>query len=73
MSCDWWLAPYSSLIGQNLVTEELVTVAKIEFLESHLPYHSAVFHYIVLVYLQVPATAVVLKIETIGIGKKDCL
>lgn len=38
---------------QNLVTEELVTVAKIEFLESHLPYHSAVFHYIVLVYLQV--------------------
>ena len=48
-----WLE-YSSLIGQNLVTEELVTVAKIEFLESHLPYHSAVFHYIVLVYLQVP-------------------
>ena len=47
-----WLE-YSSLIGQNLVTEELVTVAKIEFLESHLPYHSAVFHYIVLVYLQV--------------------
>ena len=26
---------------------------KIEFLESHLPYHTAVFHYIVLVYLQV--------------------
>ena len=51
-----WLE-YSSLIGQNLVTEELVTVAKIEFLESHLPYHSAVFHYIVLVYLQVPAAA----------------
>ena len=48
-----WLE-YSPLIGQNLVTEELVTVAKIEFLESHLPYHSAVFHYIVLVYLQVP-------------------
>ena len=26
---------------------------KIEFLESHLPYHTAVFHYIVLVHLQV--------------------
>ena len=72
MSCDWWLAPYSSLIGQNLVTEELVTVAKIEFLESHLPYHSAVFHYIVLVYLQVPATAVVLKIRRSKLLAKKC-
>ena len=33
--------------------ENLVTVTKIEFLESHVPYHAAVFHYIVLVYLQV--------------------
>ena len=28
-------------------------MTKIEFLESHVPYHTAVFHYIVLVYLQV--------------------
>ena len=68
-----WLE-YSSLIGQNLVTEELVTVAKIEFLESHLPYHSAVFHYIVLVYLQVPRP-LVLETETSGIkcGYKNTL
>ena len=33
--------------------EDLVTVTKIEFLESHVPYHAAVFHYIVLVYLKV--------------------
>ena len=33
--------------------EDLVTVTKIEFLESHVPYHAAVFHYIVLVHLQV--------------------
>ena len=38
---------------QNLSTEEMVQVKRIEFLESHLPYHTAVFHYIVLVYLQV--------------------
>jgi len=31
----------------------MVQVKRIEFLESHLPYHTAVFHYIVLVYLQV--------------------
>ena len=33
--------------------EDLVTVTKIEFLESHVPYHAAVFHYIVLVHLKV--------------------
>ena len=33
--------------------EDLVTVTKIEFLESQVPYHAAVFHYIVLVYLKV--------------------
>ena len=38
---------------QNLSTEDMVQVKRIEFLESHLPYHTAVFHYIVLVYLQV--------------------
>ena len=38
---------------QSLLVEDLVTVTKIEFLESHVPYHAAVFHYIVLVYLQV--------------------
>ena len=38
---------------QNLSMEHSVEVTKIEFLESHVPYHSAIFHYIVLVYLQV--------------------
>lgn len=38
---------------QSLLMEDLVTVTKIEFLESHVPYHAAVFHYIVLVHLQV--------------------
>ena len=38
--------------------ENLVTVTKIEFLESHVPYHTAVFHYIVLVYLQVRITKI---------------
>ena len=37
---------------QNLCMEHCVEVTKIEFLESHVPYHSAIFHYIVLVYLQ---------------------
>ena len=38
---------------QNLNMENMVEVTKIEFLESHMPYHAAIFHYIVLVYLQV--------------------
>ena len=37
----------------HLSQDERIQVNKIEFLESHLPYHTAVFHYIVLVYLQV--------------------
>ena len=37
----------------HLCQDERIQVNKIEFLESHLPYHTAVFHYIVLVYLQV--------------------
>ena len=47
---------------QSLMMEELVTVTKIEFLESHVPYHAAVFHYIVLVHLQVRATFIAEKI-----------
>ena len=38
----------------HLSQDQRIQVNKIEFLESHLPYHTAVFHYIVLVYLQVP-------------------
>ena len=37
----------------HLSQDGRIQVNKIEFLESHLPYHTAVFHYIVLVYLQV--------------------
>ena len=37
----------------HLSQDERIQVNKIEFLESHLPYHTAVFHYIVLVHLQV--------------------
>ena len=41
----------------HLSQDERIQVNKIEFLESHLPYHTAVFHYIVLVYLQVEDSA----------------
>ena len=40
-------------IYQNLCQEETVQVLKVEFLESHVPDHTAVFHYLVLVFLQV--------------------
>ena len=38
---------------QDLSSDQRLQVTKIEFLESHVPYHTAVFHYIVLVFLQV--------------------
>ena len=38
---------------QNLSQEETVQVVKVEFLESHVPDHAAVFHYLVLLFLQV--------------------
>ena len=37
----------------NLTMEETVEVVKVEFLESHIPDHTAVFHYLVLLFLQV--------------------
>ena len=37
----------------HLSQDQRIQVNKIDFLESHLPYHTAVFHYIVLVHLQV--------------------
>ena len=40
-------------IYQNLSQEETVQVVKVEFLESHIPDHTAVFHYLVLLFLQV--------------------
>ena len=33
---------------------ESVEVARVDFLEAHVPDHSAVFHYLVLLQLQVP-------------------
>ena len=38
---------------KNLSQEETVEVMKVEFLESHVPDHTAVFHYLVLLFLQV--------------------
>ena len=38
---------------QNLSMEETVQVVKVDFLESHVPDHTAVFHYLVLLFLQV--------------------
>ena len=38
---------------QNLSQEETVQVMRVDFLESHIPDHTAVFHYIVLLSLQV--------------------
>ena len=38
---------------QNLAKEDTVEVIKVEFLESHIPDHTAVFHYLVLLFLQV--------------------
>ena len=38
---------------QNLAKEDTVEVIKVDFLESHIPDHTAVFHYLVLLYLQV--------------------
>lgn len=38
---------------QNLAKEDTVDVIKVEFLESHIPDHTAVFHYLVLLFLQV--------------------
>ena len=38
---------------QNLTQEDTVEVIKVEFMESHIPDHAAVFHYLVLMFLQV--------------------
>jgi len=38
---------------QNLAKEDTVEVIKVEFLESHIPDHTAVFPYLVLLFLQV--------------------
>ena len=38
---------------QNMTQEDSVEVIKVEFMESHIPDHAAVFHYLVLMFLQV--------------------
>lgn len=38
---------------KNLAKEQTVEVVQVDFMESHVPDHTAVFHYLVLLYLQV--------------------